>query len=210
MVRIQHTGENRDKLEFLIRIAQDLFGLYGLEKTTMRDIAEEAGMSKASLYYYFPDKNSLFHAVIEKELEEFFHYLYEKEYDPDQPGEMLRAYISLRNQYFRKFYNLSKLRLSAMREFKPIIHDLTAELRRRETEYIRGIIVQGREKGYYRDVDVNVVAELFLDGLQAIRRSYLGRSEMTRIESADLEIMEKKMMVLLDIFINGIAGNPAR
>ena len=204
MVKIQHTGANRDKLEFIIRVAQDRFGLYGLEKTTMREIADDVGMSKASLYYYFPDKNSLFHAVIKKELTEFFHYLDETRSDPDQPNEMLRAYIMVRNQYFRKFINLSKLRLHAMKELRPVIRDLNAELRSRETEYIRSILAWGKQNGDYRDLDENNVAELFLVSLQAIRWSYLGKPDVLGLESVDLEVMEKKMHILLDIFLDGI------
>ncbi len=206
MVKVQHTGENRNKLDFIISTAQHRFGLYGLEKTTMHEIAVDAGISKPSLYYYFPDKISLFHAVIRKEQTDFFRYLDESRGKLENPNDILRDYIHIRNQYFWKFINLSKLRLSAIRELKPVMRDLLDELRIRETEYIRSILATGTRLELYRGLDGNEVAAVFLESLQAIRRSYLGRYEFIGPEPADLEQMEKKMELFLDIFINGISG----
>ncbi|HEY4784669.1 MAG TPA: helix-turn-helix domain-containing protein, partial [Bacteroidales bacterium] len=62
MVYVTHSGENAEKLEVILKAAQKRFGLYGLEKTTMKEIASDMGMSKAALYYYFPDKEGLFKA----------------------------------------------------------------------------------------------------------------------------------------------------
>ncbi len=209
MVKIQHSGDNRDKIDFIISTAQDRFGLYGLEKTTMREIAGDAGMSKASLYYYFPDKTSLFHAVIEKEQEDFFRYLDESRCRLETAGEMLHDYVNIRNLYIRKFINLSKLRLNAIRELKPVMRDLIDELKTREMNYIRNIIRLGKENSGFRELDEEEVASVFLESLQAIRRSFLWKNDLLGVEAADLEVMEKRMDVFLTIFINGIARDHA-
>jgi len=71
MVRLIHDGAGITQLDRILSVAQTRFGLYGFEKTTMREIAEELNVSKGSLYYYFPDKENLYKAVVEKEQEEF-------------------------------------------------------------------------------------------------------------------------------------------
>jgi AcrR family transcriptional regulator len=43
----------------LLAISLDLFRKRGFEKTTMRDIAKEAGMSLGAFYYYYPSKDSI-------------------------------------------------------------------------------------------------------------------------------------------------------
>ena len=207
MVKIQHTGENIDKIDLIISTAQHRFGLFGLEKTTMREIANDLGTSKASLYYYFPDKVSLFHAVIRKEQEDFFRYLDESRRKLVNPDDMLREYINIRNVYFRKFINLSKLRFNAIRELRPVMLDLIDALKEKELDFIRNIFVLGSEKEVYRQIDDEMVAGIFLESLQAIRRTYMGRTEFSGLESIDIESMEKKMSVFLNIFIHGIAGN---
>lgn len=45
------------------------FSERGLEATRVEDIAERAGIGKATLYQYFPNKLKLFHAVVRRGLE---------------------------------------------------------------------------------------------------------------------------------------------
>jgi AcrR family transcriptional regulator len=44
MVKIIHQGDNAEKLEAILMAAQKRFGIYGLEKTTMQDIAADLDM----------------------------------------------------------------------------------------------------------------------------------------------------------------------
>ena len=55
-------AEPRD--EQLVGIAGALFAEKGYEGTSLRDIAEAAGMTKAALYYWFPEKEALFQRVV--------------------------------------------------------------------------------------------------------------------------------------------------
>lgn len=63
--------EDSSKLDIILNAAQKRFGHYGLCKTTMNEIAADVGMGKASLYYYFPDKEAVFQAVIKKNRKSF-------------------------------------------------------------------------------------------------------------------------------------------
>ena len=94
MVYITHSGENAGKIGSILSAAQKRFGLYGLEKTSMKEIAADLGMSKASLYYYFPDKEGLFKAVVEMEQEEFFLAVQQAQEVTPDPIVMLKEYTS--------------------------------------------------------------------------------------------------------------------
>ena len=52
-----------DKRESIIRAAHAQFRLYGYRKTSMEDIAGELGISRASLYSYFKNKDEIFRSV---------------------------------------------------------------------------------------------------------------------------------------------------
>jgi len=69
MNNIKSVSERSDKIRMIIEASQKRFGLFGIEKTSMREIADDLKLSKASLYYYFTDKESLYKAVKEKEKE---------------------------------------------------------------------------------------------------------------------------------------------
>ncbi len=50
--------------EELISIATRLFAAKGFDATSLRDIASEAGLTKAAVYYHFPGKAQLYEAVV--------------------------------------------------------------------------------------------------------------------------------------------------
>ena len=54
------------KKEKILDAAYEQFLHYGYSKTTMNEIAGALSMSKALLYYYFPDKSELYIAVTRK------------------------------------------------------------------------------------------------------------------------------------------------
>jgi AcrR family transcriptional regulator len=57
------------KKTLIIEAAQKRFSHFGVGKTTMNEIADDLSISKASLYYYFPDKLNLYAAVLQKIIE---------------------------------------------------------------------------------------------------------------------------------------------
>jgi len=56
--------------ERVLQVAGQLFLRYGFEKTTMDDIAREAGVAKATLYRYWPSKEALFESLLYREIRE--------------------------------------------------------------------------------------------------------------------------------------------
>jgi AcrR family transcriptional regulator len=48
----------------LLAIARRLFAQKGYDATSLRDIAEEARITKAALYYYFPNKDTLYERIV--------------------------------------------------------------------------------------------------------------------------------------------------
>jgi AcrR family transcriptional regulator len=54
----------------VLRAAQDVFGRRGYHQATLRDIAEEAGVSKGAVYYNFASKEELFLALLDARMDE--------------------------------------------------------------------------------------------------------------------------------------------
>jgi len=53
-----------------LQIALQLFTEHGYERTSLRQIADELGVNKASLYYYFPSKDAILVALFEQRVDE--------------------------------------------------------------------------------------------------------------------------------------------
>lgn len=98
-----HTGKS-GKINNIREAAQNRFGKYGIEKTSMQEIANDLRISKASFYYYFPDKENLYKSVLEKEQHEFLEELMEKVSKIDDPVELLGKYVVTR----LSFQNIAK------------------------------------------------------------------------------------------------------
>jgi AcrR family transcriptional regulator len=59
----------------LISAALDCFLNFGVRKTSLTDVADRAGVSRATAYRVFGDKNGLVRAVVEAEVTRFLHEL---------------------------------------------------------------------------------------------------------------------------------------
>jgi len=58
--------------EKILAAARKVFTTKGMAGARMQDIADEAGMNKALLHYYFRDKDKLFETVFVEEAQKFF------------------------------------------------------------------------------------------------------------------------------------------
>ena len=68
MVKAKQKGTEQKVLE----AARKVFTTKGMAGARMQDIADEAGINKAMLHYYFRDKDKLFETVFIEEAQKFF------------------------------------------------------------------------------------------------------------------------------------------
>ena len=61
-------SDNEQREQRILDAALDLFVHYGYDKTTVSDIAHEAGVSKGAIYLHFESKDDLFEALLIREL----------------------------------------------------------------------------------------------------------------------------------------------
>ena len=62
-------SDNEERRERVLNVAAELIVHYGYDKTTVSDIAREAGISKGAIYLHFDSKEALFEALITRELQ---------------------------------------------------------------------------------------------------------------------------------------------
>jgi len=204
MVYITHGGENIEKLDTILQIAQKRFGLYGFEKTSMKEIASDLGMSKGSLYYYFPDKEHLYKAIVEKEQKEFLAALEKKIIGIEDPGEMLREYVKIRFKYFKSLLNLSRFRVEEFAGFKPIVRETLKQFRESERDFVQKIFKKGSEKDFFKIKNVNKTASLYLDLLLGLRFVVISNKTTLYLDQEEYDILEEKASGFTEIFISGL------
>jgi AcrR family transcriptional regulator len=204
MDRTDSVFEKTNKVQQIIDVAQKRFGVYGLEKTSMREIAEDLNLSKASLYYYFPDKESIYRAVFEKEQDEFIRKISEKILNIEKPELLLREYAVTRLSYFRTLLNLSRLRLEAYSDLKPVFKESIILFKEKEKEIVVKIFEKGIIKGTFYIEDTYRTASLFLDLLKGLRISVVNDKKTLFIEQEEFDRLLEKTIAFTDIFIKGL------
>ena len=136
--------KTKDKI---IDVARQLFAKQGVDDTTMNDIAQASGKGRRTLYTYFKNKEEVFYAVVEQEMErmsERLRQVLDKNMDPeDKLVHLVYAHLSLikdavirngslRAAFFRNIWLVEKVRKS---------------FDQAEVEIIQQVIMQGIRQG---------------------------------------------------------------
>ena len=197
-------SEKGNKVQIIIEASQKRFGMFGVEKTSMREIAGDLKLSKASLYYYFPDKESLYKAVVEKEQSEFLSNISERMLSIHEPEQLLLEYANARLSYFRILLNLSRLRMEAYSGLKPAFRDTIKMFKEKEKDIIKRIFNKGISGGVFFISDPDQTATLFLDLLKGLRITLVNEKQTLFIDQEEYNLILKKTIALTNIFIKGL------
>lgn len=201
------TEGHSDKADQIIEVAQKRFGIYGLEKTSMREIAEDMNLTKGSLYYYFPDKEHLYMAVVEKEQKQFIHSLGETLATGSSAEDILKQYVEARIHYFRSLLNLSRLRIDAFNGLRPILQDIWLRFNEQEVTLISSILTKGVDHGQFHIDHIESVSRLYLDLLRGLRQTVLIKKVRLSIDEAEYESLVDKASRFTDLFIRSLKYN---
>jgi AcrR family transcriptional regulator len=96
-----------DRRNELLALGAQVFGQRPYDEVRIDEIAEKAGVSRALMYHYFPDKRAFFAAVLRAESERLF----EATNAPPQPGlglfDQLRAGVLAYLRYYEENPNVA-------------------------------------------------------------------------------------------------------
>lgn len=192
-------------LDKILEAAQKRFGHYGLSKTTMNDIADDIGMSKASLYYYFKDKESIFRAVAEKEQNYFVREMKKIIQSPNKAEWMLLEYVRLRMELLKELLTLGKFSHGGFQEVRPIINPLLETFRKKEMSMISEILKSGMKKKELSVDNIKKYSEFFLDTMRGIRKLIIADEGMTEISKEKYLKINQQTKMFTELFIKGVS-----
>lgn len=88
----RRTTDTRSRI---CRVALELFVEKGLSRTTLQEIAERLGITKAALYYHFPSKSDLVRHVIRPAVDAVDDFLEEAERSEKPVRQLLEDYFDM-------------------------------------------------------------------------------------------------------------------
>jgi len=92
------------KREKIVKAAGSVLKQYGLSGTTVEAIAKEAGLGRATIYYYFADKGAIFGEAIHGGLADMVAALEEVAASGDSPDVRLRSSMRVVMRAFEQHY----------------------------------------------------------------------------------------------------------
>lgn len=149
----------------LLDSAELLFSQKGFDGTSVRDIAEAAGINTAMISYYFGSKEKLMEEIFERKSlnikEKVDHLLKDDSLDP------LEKMYSLVDMYIegilqRKTFHLILLTEQIINQ-NPSIIQLVDKMKTKNSEYINDLIRLGQKKGIFRkNIDIPMMTNTLI------------------------------------------------
>ena len=184
--------------EQILEAALRLFRRYGFRKTTVDEIASEAGIGKGSVYLEFPSKEDVFFALLE-------------EHEKGIQGEVQRIAASDAD-LCRKLTDVALVRPRrnyVEMEQLPEAFEMLAALRGRLADRVRpyqeqcvqavaGLLREGGEAGRFRLADTEGAARTFYSAFDV--------SFVFAMHGMDEATMDRALRGLADLLISGLTG----
>lgn len=200
------TDKNTVKTNTIIMAAKERFARYGYPKVTMDEIAADVELGKASLYYYFPTKEDLFHAVIQREQTEFIGDLRTILDKKGTAAHKLTIYVEKRVQYFHKLLNLGSLSFPPFIGANSLYAKLFTELEKQELVLLEEIIESGIKAGEFDPKMCKPTIKVFLHILHGLRLRFM-KSNGALITEETKKELELEMIVATEIYIRSIKSH---
>jgi len=193
------------KREKILEAAYQRFLHYGYSKTTMNEIAGDLSLSKALLYYYFPDKSQLYIAVMRKLAGEYIQNLENKLMQFDNLKEAFAAQVDLQHNFIVKNYNFFDFFRVNEQNLPETIWEIIAEIRQAELVLLSAAIRVEEQKGHIKPVEnPEQIVDLLIDALHGVRVSAVSHKKVMFPQKEHLDEIHTKRLLLLDIFIKGL------
>ncbi len=93
--------EKQNRIRLILEAALQIFSEKGFSDCNIQDIADRARLGKATLYYYFPNKETLFRRLVKEETQRFYRLAAERIPEEASPIEAVRALLFFYIEYFR-------------------------------------------------------------------------------------------------------------
>lgn len=217
-MRLQYTSmaDFNDKQLQIIQSAEELFAEKGFAGTSVRDIADKAGINVAMISYYFGSKEKLLEAIFHyraegtvQKLEEMFKA---KELSPIEKVNALIDY------YIDKFNTQPCFHKIMMREQVAINKTVTTEIihhfKKRNQDLVKQLVNEGQKTGaFVKNIDIPLLMTTLIGTVSHMVTTQHFYRSLNNLQSMPDEqfqkLMKKKLSTHLKFIFKAILTNEA-
>ena len=159
--------------KMLIEVARELFALHGKKEVTMNDIAEASKKGRRTLYTYFTNKEEIYKAVIDRELETVLERLNKVSNEAKEPDVKLTNHIITHLDAIKDVVNRNG---SLRADFFHDIYEVERTRRKidiKEQALIKMILADGVDKKLFKRMDVELSSIVLFYAIKGLEVPYI-------------------------------------
>lgn len=159
--------------KMLIEVARELFARYGKKEVTMNDIAEASQKGRRTLYTYFTNKEEIYKAVIDRELETVLERLNKVSTEQKEPDIKLTNHILTHLDAIKEVVNRNG---SLRADFFHDIYEVERTRRKidiKELALIKKILAEGIEKKIFKRMDPELSSIILFYAIKGLEVPYI-------------------------------------
>ncbi len=193
-----------EKKENIKKSALQVFIKYGYNKTTMDDIAENVGIKKNSLYYYFPNKESLFEEIVQEELGRMLNHVKGAVDNVGSVEEKIKIFFKEFQCYGRKTKAEYPVSIEKMIEFSQVIEENFSKYFNNVREMLKDILDQGCKSGEIKKINTNEVSALIIKFITSYQREEFRNTKNKVFTDVEFKKIDSEVNGILTLIINGL------
>jgi len=175
--RRQPRVNGEDRLAEIYKIAAQIICEKGFDATSMNDIAEAVGITKAGIYHYIPGKKELLFEIMSYGMDKLEHMVIAPARAIADPEERLRAIIAnhcrvITGGITPQGYNAVTIVVDEVAALTPAHRRKIVQRKRAYVDLVRNTLKQLKEEGKLKDVDITVGAFSLLGMILWLSRWY--------------------------------------
>ncbi len=175
----------------IINAALSVFDKSGIEKTTMEEIAVEAGFGKATLYYYYPSKDVVYSEIMVKGWKSLWEEVEEAILNDSPPKKKIFEILDQVCQVVKNDDNLYKFLFSAPNYMQEPEEPEWKTYQERLYSVLQSTIEEGCRKGDFIDLNPGVIMKA-IGGL--FHELLLGKKDS--LTEKEFEVMISNLLLL--------------
>ena len=193
------TPKQKERMTRILDAARQAFAEHDFHDVLMDDVAREASVGKGTIYRYFPDKESLYFAVIFDGVKELKNRIRTAPSDRVHPEQTIRKLIFAVFSFLRQnsfFFRLMTLEDSKLRNGENPNRQRWGQERDGLIDAIAQVLVEAGEAGTIQVRHPRTEAQILMGMIRAVRRY-----------DEDLLTIEQEVEEVSRIFLGGMRSS---
>jgi AcrR family transcriptional regulator len=205
--------KTEEKRQLIVTEASKCFSQFGFEKTTLDDIGKSANLNKATLYYYFKNKEEIFMEVVLQESTRFITELQAKTVLITGFEEKICSYLIERLRFYKQVVNLHQLSIVLLRQIQPIFDELYNNVLQTEIQFIKQILevaATANQISFASNLQQNPqqnlqeIAESIISVANSLKHEAVLQSKTQFAHHIDYSSIEQKTIFITQLILNGL------